>query len=386
MKYSLEYLKQISDRRINKPKACFLAPPTFITDYFNDGRKCDWADPYDDRVKVADELGYISVSGLTSPKLEDAAKYDPIVKWEVEEWTDKDHRVVKKSIETPEGSLWYQDRWPLKDESGAHHVLPKHDKKIIQSPEDVKPFKWYICKCAQVLLENRERVIADIVSLCKDENEKWADRTISMWHFWMPHDHVLFSHLEQDDAIIFMYEHNKIAHEMLEVVKEVNRLWMDAGIAAKFQTFQTAIWGYEIFSPDLHQEFVFDYAKEFCDRAREADLISWVHCCGKLKGVIENGFYQKMGVDILECLNYSPCGDVDDWRTSRALLGDEIITKGNIDDGLLLTGPVDEIQRKTKELLDEQAGFRHLFSSANGFFPDTPVENVRAMMDVINNY
>ena len=289
MKYSLENLKQMSDRRINKPRAIFNAPATFIADFFNDGRSYKGIPvPYEDYTKVADELGYINLAGLMMPTLKDAAAYNPEVKWKEVEWLESEYRVVKKSVETPEGTLWYQDRWPLKDKSGAHHLLPMHDKKIIQSAEDVKSFKWYICKCAETLLENREKVIADIVALCKAENEKWADRMISLYHFWMPHDHVLFSHMEQDDAIIFMFEHNQLVHELLEIVREVNRLWMDAGIAAKFQTFQTAIWGYEIFSPSFHQEFIFDYAKEFCDRARDGGLFSWVHCCGKLKGVIHD--------------------------------------------------------------------------------------------------
>lgn len=366
----------------------FNAPPTFIADYFNDGRKyIDCQPSYGDCVKVANELGYICYASMVMPTLEDAGKYDSSIKWNIKKWIDNKHKVVRKSIETPHGTLWYQDRWAIEDKSGAHHILPKHDKKIIQSAEDVKPFKWYICKCAEILLRNRKKVITDIVALCKSENEKWADRMVSLYHFWLPHDHAIFGlYLEQDDGLIFMYEYNKLVHDMFDVVMEVVRLWMDAGIAAKFQTFQTAIWGYEIFSPNVHQEFIFNYAKEFCDRARQAGIFSWVHCCGKLRGVIENGFYQKMGVNILECLNYPPCGDITYWRKSRTLLGDEIITKGNIDDGLLLTGPINKIQCKTRELLAEQAGFRHLFASANGFFPNTPVENVRAMMDVVNNY
>ena len=386
MKYCLENLKQIADRRISPPKAVFSAPPTFIADYFDDGRKYDGVAPYADQVQVADELGYIGVNGLMMPKLDDAARYDPTVKWEIQQWTDRDSKVEKKTIQTPDGPLWYQDRWPLEDKSGAHHKLKIHDKKIIQSTQDVNAYKWYISKCAEILLANRERVLADIVARCKDENEKWADRMISLWHCWMPHDHVIFSNLEQDDAIIFMYEHNKLAHELMSLVMPVVRLWTEAAIAAKFQAFQTAIWGYEIFSPALHGEFVFDYAKEYCDLAKRTDRISWVHCCGKLKGVIDRGFYQKIGVDILECLNYPPCGDIADWRHSRMLLGDEIITKGNIEDSLLLNGTVEQIKHKTRELLDEQAGFRHFFSSANGFFPNTPVQNVKAMMDVVNSY
>ena len=144
--------------------------------------------------------------------------------------------------------------------------------------------------------------------------------------------------------------------------------------------------GYEIFSPQLHEEFVFKYAKEICDRTKEAGLIFGVHCCGKLKHVIENDFYQRIKPNILECLNYPPCGDVDNWRETRSLLGNDIISKGNIEDSLLLDGPISEIKRKTKELLDEQAGFRHLFSSANGFLMDTPVDNIKAMMEVINSY
>lgn len=364
-------------------------PPSFIADYLDDGRGASEM-TIDDHAQVSEELGYIAGPWTCQPeptaRVEMASEYNEVLVWKVEERKEGRYNVVKKSLETPEGLLWLQDRYPLEDMEHIHLVLPRHDKKIVTTDQEAKAYGWYMRTCAETLLENSEKFKAGIISRYKQENERVADRCVPVFHLWMPLTQVLFVNLEQDDGLYFMADHSKMLRELMDLVMETDRMCVDAAVAAKFQAVQTAIWGYEIYSPRVHDEHVYEYAKEVCERTKEAGSMFWIHCCGWLKDVIENGFYQKIKPNILECLNYPPCGDVVDWRHSRKLLGDDIITKGNLEDCVLLNGPISEIQRKTKELLDEQAGFRQLFSSSNCILPLTPVENVRAMMDVVHNY
>jgi uroporphyrinogen decarboxylase len=77
-----------------------------------------------------------------------------------------------------------------------------------------------------------------------------------------------------------------------------------------------------------------------------------------------------------------------DWRVRlddawRAIGYDKAI-QGNLDPVVLLSNPA-EIRRRAKEILD-QAGARpgHIFNLGHGVLPQTPVENVIALVDVVH--
>ena len=59
-------------------------------------------------------------------------------------------------------------------------------------------------------------------------------------------------------------------------------------------------------------------------------------------------------------------------------------SKGIFDPAVLLTSPV-EIRRAAREILD-QAGGRpgHIFNLGHGVLPQTPVENVLALVDAVH--
>ena len=70
----------------------------------------------------------------------------------------------------------------------------------------------------------------------------------------------------------------------------------------------------------------------------------------------------------------------DAWR----LIGHDKAVQGNLDPTVLLTTPL-EIRRRVKEVL-RQAGGRpgHIFNLGHGVLPQTPVENVVAMVDAVH--
>ena len=136
MDFSLDSLGTLSDRRINPPQAMLMTPASFVVDYFNDGRReCDVT--VDDEIRVADELGFIPVVGSFMPVLDNASTYDPSLAWETRTWQDTEYTVTKRSLPTPHGVLWRQDRFRPCDEISAHAQLTIHDKKLVITPQDV---------------------------------------------------------------------------------------------------------------------------------------------------------------------------------------------------------------------------------------------------------
>ena len=70
----------------------------------------------------------------------------------------------------------------------------------------------------------------------------------------------------------------------------------------------------------------------------------------------------------------------DAWRT----IGYDKAIQGNLDPAVLLAEPV-EIRRRAKEIL-RQAGKRpgHIFNLGHGVLPQTPVENVVALVEAVH--
>jgi uroporphyrinogen decarboxylase len=79
-----------------------------------------------------------------------------------------------------------------------------------------------------------------------------------------------------------------------------------------------------------------------------------------------------------------------DWRPrlddAWQAIGYDKAIQGNLDPIVLLTGPA-EIRRRTHEILDRAAGRPgHIFNLGHGVLPQTPVENVLALVEAVHSY
>jgi uroporphyrinogen decarboxylase len=77
-----------------------------------------------------------------------------------------------------------------------------------------------------------------------------------------------------------------------------------------------------------------------------------------------------------------------DWRTpldaAWRLLGNEVAVQGNLDPTLLLA-PRERLLARVDDVLDRAAGRRgHVFNLGHGILPETPVENVKAVVEHVH--
>lgn len=77
-----------------------------------------------------------------------------------------------------------------------------------------------------------------------------------------------------------------------------------------------------------------------------------------------------------------------DWRVSLAdgwkRVGHDRAVQGNLDPGLLL-GPRSVLRERARALLDEAGGRNgHVFNLGHGILPETPPDNVRALVDAVH--
>jgi uroporphyrinogen decarboxylase len=81
-----------------------------------------------------------------------------------------------------------------------------------------------------------------------------------------------------------------------------------------------------------------------------------------------------------------------DWRTPLdwgwEILGGDVAVQGNLDPvALLVEAPRPELERRVRAILQQAAGRPgHIFNLGHGILPDTPVENVRAVVKMVHEY
>ncbi|MFC1525275.1 uroporphyrinogen decarboxylase [Candidatus Latescibacterota bacterium] len=78
-----------------------------------------------------------------------------------------------------------------------------------------------------------------------------------------------------------------------------------------------------------------------------------------------------------------------DWRVDlaevRKRLDGRRALQGNLDPCALFGSPED-IDRSARSILDSTASFPHIFNLGHGVLPDTPVDNVRRLVDTVHAY
>jgi uroporphyrinogen decarboxylase len=81
-----------------------------------------------------------------------------------------------------------------------------------------------------------------------------------------------------------------------------------------------------------------------------------------------------------------------DWRTPLDLawkaLGPESAVQGNLDPvALLVEAPYPELERRVQAVLEQAAGRPgHIFNLGHGILPETPVENVKAVVEMVHKF
>jgi uroporphyrinogen decarboxylase len=79
-----------------------------------------------------------------------------------------------------------------------------------------------------------------------------------------------------------------------------------------------------------------------------------------------------------------------DWRVpindAFEMLGENFAVQGNLDP-VVLFAPEAEVRKHARDVLDRAAGRRgHIFNLGHGILPETPVENVIALVEEVHSY
>jgi len=174
-----------------------------------------------------------------------------------------------------------------------------------------------------------------------------------------------------------MFQHNGVFSYLMEKLTEMVISYLTAQIKAGAQAVQLFDTWAGVLTPIDYKNLILPYIKKITAelKKQEVPLIYFVNnCAGILKEV------KKSGADVIGI----------DWRIDLGdaikRLGKKTVVQGNLDPCALFLSQ-EELEERIKDVLWKgEAAKGHIFNLGHGILPDTPVENVIAMVEAVHRY
>ncbi|MCP4603847.1 MAG: uroporphyrinogen decarboxylase [Proteobacteria bacterium] len=171
-----------------------------------------------------------------------------------------------------------------------------------------------------------------------------------------------------------IYERPDLAKALLSKVTETTRLYLCAQAAAGaeiVQLFDSSAW---YLPPIMYEEFALPFVKKIIEGIRDTGIPIIYFAMGamaSLESMKELGA-QVIGIDFHIGLD-----------KARGRLGEGMAVQGNLDPAALLGTPK-SVEKHVQHILAANAGRSgYIFNLGHGVLPNTPIENVEAMVAAI---
>jgi uroporphyrinogen decarboxylase len=174
-----------------------------------------------------------------------------------------------------------------------------------------------------------------------------------------------------------MYSKSGSWQRLMEILAEVTSRYLKAQIEAGAQVVQLFDSWIGALGADDYEKYVLPYSKYVFDSLKEQSVPT-IHFGTGTAGFLD--LMRKAGGSVQSV----------DWRIpldqAWELLGTDVAIQGNLDPAAMM-GCVEELELKVNTVL-QKAGGRpgHIFNLGHGFFPQTPVNNVEAVINWVHGY
>ncbi len=166
-------------------------------------------------------------------------------------------------------------------------------------------------------------------------------------------------------------------HLLMEKLSEVVGNYLLAQVRAGAQALQFFDSWVGALSPADYREYILPHSRHAIEIAKQGN-VPLIHFGTNTSGMLD--LLQEAGGDVIGI----------DWHidldTAWQRLKPGTAVQGNLDPVTLLA-PWPEIQKRTQEILDRAAGRPgHIFNLGHGILPNTPIDNVRRLVDFVHEY
>jgi hypothetical protein len=132
-----------------------------------------------------------------------------------------------------------------------------------------------------------------------------------------------------------------------------------------------------LISPRHFEQFCFPGYKKFCDHFKDEDILIYLHICGNSDLLLE--LMADTGAHVVEPLD--PLGGVSVADAKRRV-GERVALMGGVNTLTLFGGTADEVRAEAIQKCREGGPHGYILAAGDMIPPDTPFENLQAMVDV----
>ncbi len=176
------------------------------------------------------------------------------------------------------------------------------------------------------------------------------------------------------EAKSFCFKQPKAAHALLQKITDVTIGYLKGQIEAGVDAVQLFdSWG-GLLSPTDYQEFSLQYVQQIVTAIGDTPTILYGKGCWFAYEEYAKTGAHAIGVD----WTVSP-------KTARQLAGESITLQGNFDP-VRLFSPIEDIERLTKEMIDEFGSQSYIVNLGHGILPNVPVDHAKAFVNAVKNY
>jgi uroporphyrinogen decarboxylase len=173
-----------------------------------------------------------------------------------------------------------------------------------------------------------------------------------------------------------MYWNRPVWDALMDKLSAVLIRYLNAQVRSGVQALQLFDSWVGCLSPVDYKEYVLPYSKKIIDGVDKT--VPFIHFATSNSTLLE--LMKQAGGNVIGI----------DWRIDLGeawtRLGKGVAIQGNLDPVVLL-GPASLIEKEAMRILD-RAGDRpgHIFNLGHGILPETPVENVAALVDIVHKH
>ncbi|HSB91623.1 MAG TPA: uroporphyrinogen decarboxylase [Flavitalea sp.] len=178
-----------------------------------------------------------------------------------------------------------------------------------------------------------------------------------------------------DEAKGFCYTQPETAHALLQMITDTTIAYLKGQVKAGADVVQIFdSWG-GLLSPEDFENFSLQYIRQIV-KALKDECLTIIFAKGAWFALEEMAATGAHGLGIDWALNP---------RLARQFAGNNVTLQGNFDPAKLL-GPVAEIRKSAKAMVDAFGTRRYIANLGHGILPNVPVDHARAFVDTIKEY
>lgn len=230
------------------------------------------------------------------------------------------------------------------------------------------------------------------VSHIQSQAKKYHDKYAVMSGDWSPFWHDAIDLLGMEKFMLTMYEAPDVVDTLLTKIVdyyyETSRLIFDAAGSEIDIFFFGSDFGTQqgpMISEALFRRFIQPQLARLAGLGHDYGLKVMLHCCGGIVELLPAMI--EAGIDAIHAIQ--PCCHGMDLRLLKREFGSRIVFNGAIDSHhILLDGSPDSVRHETERVLDiMMPGGGYIAGASHDYIlGETPVENIDAMFDTIQNY